>query len=243
MQLYCRTHLFILEIAGKRCSQVCSDSRQIPRNNVGLDVEHCQKMSAVGLIYTWCLTLTRRGDCWEMCEWGWHPVDHMTQSILPLITVMWPVNPCEHWLKYRQTEQHMRPLNECKHCSCSLSLLLKILSFFPFHFFAACLSQLCGEGLDLDAEFCVQFLEMCTWNRTLIQLMKEMVRFLSVFNLCDCHRMFMIPFLTPFFFPASFRPNPNPTCLLISVWPSWHRQGHLNVSFPGMWSFSTNWNH
>lgn len=42
MRLYGRTHLFILEMAGKRHGQVRYDSRQIPRNNVGLDVEHCQ---------------------------------------------------------------------------------------------------------------------------------------------------------------------------------------------------------
>lgn len=214
-------------------------------------MEHCQKMSAVGLIYTWCLTLTRWGDCWEMCEWGCFQYQKALtrdtllitwQSILPLITVMWPVNPCKHWLKYRQTEQHIRPLNECKYCSCSLSLLLKILSF-SISFVCCLFVTTLGGFLYLDAELCVQFLEMCTWNRTIIQIMKDMVRFLSVFNLCDCHRRFMIPFLTPFCFPALFRPNPNPTCLLISVWPSWHRQGHLNVSFPGMWSFSTNWNH
>lgn len=42
MRLYGRTHLFILEMAGKRRGQVHYDSRQIPRNNVGLEVEHCQ---------------------------------------------------------------------------------------------------------------------------------------------------------------------------------------------------------
>lgn len=57
-----------------------------------LSVHTSQKMSAVGLIYTWCLTLTRQGDCWEMCEWGcfqdWEALTRET----PLIT--WHSQAC-----------------------------------------------------------------------------------------------------------------------------------------------------
>lgn len=126
-------------------------------------------------------------------------------------------------------EQHETPRHECENTQ---SFYVQSLSFPPTYSFVFFRSFV--GFLFLDAEKCVRFRKIPTLCHIKNLNVKKLDRFVNFFydfvfvsQVCDT-------FLVHLHHPSLFRPNPNPACFLISVWPSWQRQGHSNVSFPGM---------